>query len=102
MRNGATTRRRGRLIATALLVTFGVGAGTAAFGQTRYGIPVERDLHRDIERRSEVTGSIRHAPQHVQSDPTGVAGFSGPPGIYGDSVGSYGPLPPGAPGNEGW
>ena len=30
-------------------------------------------------------------------DPSGVVGFSGPPGFYGDSVGSFSPLPPGSP-----
>ena len=94
------TARTASAVAAAI-IALGLGAG-AASAQSSRKIPIQQDLQRDYERRAEETGSIRHAPEHVQSDPTGVAGFSGPPGIYGDSVGGYGPLPPGAPGNESW
>ncbi|MGY2050430.1 hypothetical protein [Methylobacterium sp. JK268] len=50
-------------------------------------IPVSR-----LERRP-----LPSSPYYPARDPSGVVGFSGPPGIIGDSVGSLSPLPPGSP-----
>ena len=73
-------------------------------------VPIARDLQR-LERTDRPTGydvdatglsGHRRAaePFGGWQDPSGIPGFNGPPGTYGDSVGSYSPLPPGAPGNE--
>lgn len=87
------------LSAVALLA--GLGTASAQAGGDK--VPVREDLRRwdRVERHlgnrgpdgPEVTGS-------VQSDPTGVAGFQGPPGGYGDGVGSYGALPQGVTGAD--
>ncbi|MFE1600400.1 hypothetical protein [Methylobacterium sp. ID0610] len=51
-------------------------------------IPVSR--MEELERRGYGRG-------YATRDPSGVVGFSGPPGIIGDSVNSLSPLPPGSP-----
>lgn len=77
-----------------LLVALGAAGGALAEGARP--IPIQHDLR----RMRQLEPPPPREPVAAQSDPTGVAGFSGPPGIYGDSVGSYAPLPPGASGNE--
>lgn len=101
------------------------GAVGTAQAEGRRTIPIEHDLRRmdEIDARLarngslpldvEETGSIGSqrpvtpyafgdywAPGYgfrAHGDPSGVVGFSGPPGIYGDSVNSFSPLPPGSP-----
>ena len=90
--------RISRVLAAALLA----GAATQAVAQTSGPVPVARDVQRErtesrqLDRRPSVVDRNVVTP----GNPGGVAGFDGPPGIVGDSVGSYGPLPPGGPGNE--
>lgn len=77
---------------------------TGALAQSGGKIPIEQDLRRerayqnrqDAERRKDPPMEFYTSP----TNRTGVTGFDGPPGIVGDSVNSYGPLPPGASGNE--
>ena len=91
-----------RTILTTLLLGFALGLATAASAQETRKIPVERDL-RELERsdrRLGVEPGGNTAPNVTPANPSGVAGFNGPPGIYGDSVGNVGPLPPGAAGND--
>lgn len=86
----------------ATIALLGAGIATAARGQEAK-IPIERDLQRSqqIDRRLGIPEPSRRGSSSVTPDnPTGVAGFNGPPGTVGDSVNSYGPLPPGAAGNE--
>lgn len=76
----------------------------AQAGPARAGgkIPVERDL-RDLERSDRALGIGQGPgfdPNVTPHNPSGVPGFSGPPGIIGDTVGNSGPLPPGGPGND--
>lgn len=101
-----------RAAATLLLIGLGIGAATQAVAQGERKIPIEQDLRRQdridaaIERRAVRTGAVppgglpadRSPP--VQSDPSGVAGFYGPPGPIGDSVNSFGALPQGAAGAD--
>lgn len=95
-----------RTILTALVLGLNLGLTTAALAQggAQEGrkIPIERDL-RDLERSDRRLGiepNRTAEPNVTPANPSGVAGFNGPPGIYGDSVGNVGPLPPGAAGNE--
>lgn len=91
-----------RMISTAVLVAATVAAA-GAFAQGAGKIPVEQDLRRldRIEQRiEERTGLPVADPYSRPVDPGGVPGFNGPPGIIGDSVNSYGPLPQGAAGND--
>ena len=91
---------------SALLVLASVlGAAAPVAAQHREKIPVEQDMQREeavdafVEGRPpRPLGESRGLP--VQSDPSGVAGFNGPPGGIGDSVGSYGALPQGAAGAD--
>ena len=79
------------------------GAGGAASAQSSQSVPVQDDLRRfdQVERRLGVRGPDGpYAGGPVQSDPTGVAGFMGAPGGYGDGVNSYDPLPQGAAGAD--
>ena len=110
-RRGTGAITMNRFAATLLVAGSGLGASTAAMAQRvdqHFGkIPIERDLRRwdRVEERTETTGSVQRYQPYVtyrRNGPSGVAGFDGPPGIVGDSVGSYGSLPPGAPGNEDW
>ena len=74
-----------------------------AFAQGSGKVPVAQDLRRldRIERRLDETGSTAPAPPPARvRDPSGVPGFSGPPGADGDSVNSYGPLPQGISGGD--
>lgn len=81
------------------LATAASAQGTAPEGRK---IPIERDL-RTLERNDRRLGidpNRTAEPNVTPANPSGVAGFNGPPGIYGDSVGNVGPLPPGAAGND--
>lgn len=79
-------------------------AASGAAAQNSGKIPIEQDLRReradqyrqDLERKRQPPIEFYVPP----TNRTGVPGFDGPPGIVGDSVNSYGPLPPGASGNE--
>ena len=90
------------------LAVTAAGSATAQSGRT---IPVEQDLRRfdaieqRLDEREQRTGErLLDAPASpglpVQSDPTGVAGYTGPPGGYGDSVGGFNALPQGAAGAD--
>ena len=75
----------------------------AALAQSGRAVPIQQDLRRydQVERRLGVRGpNGPDASGPVQSDPTGVAGFFGAPGGYGDSVNSYDPLPQGITGAD--
>jgi hypothetical protein len=92
-------------LSSLMLLAFTLGAAGPAAAQTREKIPVEQDLQREEQadafvegRPPRPIGETRGLP--VQSDPSGVAGFNGPPGGIGDSVGSYGALPQGAAGAD--
>lgn len=93
-----------RIIATVMMAGLAVNMASGAMAQASHKIPIEHDLRRwdATERRIDA----RRAPPFDLSgppvDPGNVPGFNGPPGIVGESVGSYGPLPPGAAGNEEW
>lgn len=87
------------------LLAFALGAASPAAAQQRGKIPIEQDMQREeavdafVEGRPpRPIGESRGLP--VQSDPSGVAGFNGPPGGIGDGVGSYGALPQGAAGAD--
>ncbi|ACA15274.1 hypothetical protein M446_0714 [Methylobacterium sp. 4-46] len=66
-------------------------------------VPVRHDLRRldRLDARLIRHGFVpvsRVPPRRGPArDPSGVTGFSGPPGIIGDSVNSLAPLPPGSP-----
>ena len=95
-----------RLAASTLLLALGLGTAGLGSAQDRGRVPVVEDL----QRREAVDARIEGRPQRPvgigtgnlppQSDPSGVAGFNGPPGGIGDSVGSYGALPQGATGAD--
>lgn len=94
---------RKRPMKTAIIATLlAVGTLLPTFALAQGTVPVTEDLRRRerveeaIDPRVAPRSSGAQAP--VQSDPSGVAGFSGPPGGVGDSVGSYGALPQGATG----
>ena len=97
-----------RRVATALLLTaLGLAATSGARAQSGGKIPVTEDLRRQerldarIERRAGRPDALPGAAAPpVQSDPSGVAGFNGPPGPIGDSVNSFGALPQGAAGSD--
>ena len=100
-----------RLLATLFAASLGIGSVSGAMAQSsdrHFGkVPIEHDLRRwdRVEERTETTGAVGAYQPYItyrRNGPSGVAGFDGPPGIVGDSVGSYGPLPPGAAGNEGF
>ena len=93
-----------RITATGLLAALGwMAAATGAIAQSGGKIPVEADLRR-AERIEDRIDSRRPDlpanPNYRTSDPGGVVGFSGPPGIVGDSVNSFDPLPQGATGAD--
>jgi hypothetical protein len=77
---------------------------TGALAQSGGKIPIEQDLRRErADQRQQQFERRKDPPLEFYVPPTnrtGVVGFDGPPGIVGDSVNSYGPLPPGASGNE--
>jgi hypothetical protein len=88
-------------LAAGLIALSAAGASAQPSGK----IPIEQDLRRERvdQYRQQVEERRREPPIEFYSPPTnrtGVPGFDGPPGIVGDSVNSYGPLPPGASGNE--
>jgi hypothetical protein len=71
-------------------------------------VPIEHDLRRldrldsRLIRNGFIPVSRLEGPSGrypIARDPSGVTGFSGPPGIIGDSVNSLSPLPPGSPAN---
>lgn len=87
----------------ALLSGLALAAATAAVAQSSRTVPVQEDLRRfdQVERRLGERGPDGPpARGNVQSDPTGVAGYTGPPGGYGESVNSFSPLPQGAAGAD--
>jgi hypothetical protein len=86
---------------TALAALAGILGTGAALAQGS-GIPIERDLRRSnaIDRNLGIERPVETGPGRTPGNPSGVAGFDGPPGFAGDSVSNNGPLPPGAPGNE--
>ena len=90
----------------AAVVGIGLALGLAGPAASQGKVPVEKDLRRfeGVERRIEADRADAPAarPSLVGSpaNPSGVPGFQGGPGAVGSSVGSYAPLPPGAPGNE--
>ena len=87
-------------LASALALAATCGAAAAQSGRS---VPIQDDLRQydRVERRLGERGPDGpDAGGPVQSDPTGVAGFMGPPGGYGGSVNSYDPLPQGAPGAD--
>ena len=100
-----------RLPASLVLGVVGLGSITAAHAEGSRRIPIEHDLHRvdRIDDRLARNGFLpvgrrderpRYtAPGYLARDPSGVVGFSGSPGPYGDSVNGFGPIPPGSPAN---
>ena len=119
-----------RLSTLLLIGCLGFGAVGTAQAEGRGKVSITHDLQRmdAIDSRLarngslpldvEETGSVgsarserRVAPYEfggsyaygyrAHGDPSGVVGFSGPPGIYGDSVAGFSPLPPGSPANLG-
>jgi hypothetical protein len=92
-----------RNIKAALFVALASIVGGAAAAQSGGQVSVEQDIrkHDRIENAIDprvAPKSEGHLP--VQSDPSGVAGFNGPPGTLGDSVSNNGALPQGAAGND--
>ena len=89
-----------------LLSSLATGTATIAAAQGPSQIPVGEDLRRldRTEQRIESGPDRRRSvplDRNVSpTNPSGVPGFDGPPGTVGDSVGSYGALPPGASGND--
>lgn len=93
-----------RVLAIVCVAALGLGAVTDVFAQSSRRIPIENDLWRldQSDRRLYEHGFVRRPPHRRLGDPSGVVGYTGPPGIIGESVGSYGAYPPGHPGNEDW
>lgn len=93
-----------RIVIAALACGLSLGATTPVLAQGSGKIPITEDLRRlaRSDQRLYEAGFVRRRPPPRLGDPAGVVGFNGPPGIIGESVGSYGPLPPGAAGNEDW
>lgn len=91
---GAVTGR------TVAILLFGALIATEVCAQSGGTVPVTEDLRRreQVEEAIDPRVAPRSPSAPVQSDPSGVAGFNGPPGGVGDSVGSYGALPQGAAG----
>lgn len=93
-----------RMIRLMVVAGLSFGVATGALAQASRKIPIEHDLRRwdATEQRIDALRGPRYDLSGPPVDPGGVPGFNGPPGIVGESVGSYGPLPPGAAGNEEW
>ena len=85
-----------RAAMTLLLIGLGIGMATEVGAQGERKIPVEQDLRRqeriesNIERRAGTTGALPRGAAPGQSDPSGVAGFNGPPGPIGDEPSAAG------------
>lgn len=98
-----------RLLLSVGLVGLSLSATQPVSAQGSGTVPIREDLRRNdinkerlemLGRPVEGTGSVTKLPAGAQSDPSGVAGFNGPPGAIGDSVNSYGALPQGATGSD--
>lgn len=101
-----------RLAAILILSTICSASITAVDARDGRHVPIQHDLRR-LDRvdarlirngyipvsRIEALEARGYSPGFVARDPSGVVGFSGPPGIIGDSVNSLSPLPPGSPAN---
>ena len=87
----------------ALLIGLGLMTATTALAQSAREVPVEEDIRRHdrIEEKIDPRVAPKSSGQlPAQSDPSGVAGFNGPPGTLGDSVNNYGGLPQGVTGAD--
>lgn len=97
-----------RRVFAGCLVGASLALASHAVAQEVGKVPITRDLQRNEinKERLEMLGRPvegeppTRLPPGAQSDPSGVAGFNGPPGTVGDSVGSYGALPQGISGSD--